>query len=842
MGVLRVKSYHSGKALSNGLNYAQDKEKTKYKDMEIENALSYAADINKTILENADGSVHLVSGHNCQPENAKKCFDLCRDKYLSNGNTETPKKITTKRLFRAKLDEKGEIVRDPSGNRIFDENAPVYYDKETGKAVYEKIETLSKPRLAYMWMMSFPGKKELGYEIPPEKVHEIGIKFCKEFLPDYAATISTHINTEHYHNHIVSCAYDMAGTRKYDDCLNNLNRARKICDELSIEYGLPIILNTSKDKDLSWSEWKSRKEGISWKDDLRRDIKTAVSLSESFSEYKDILNRAGYELRITKNSITYHVPEARFGKKYACRDDKLGEIEDDFAYTKKEIEEYILRKKRKELEPARKRGHLYYGNIQRYTLDERRMLGIEILFVESLKAISYLRNIRKERSVKFVSYDMDINSKMTLGTALKKLSEYEIDSPHKLDELFSKKANEKAGLQEDLYDREISSAYDHKILKIINEIKRCEDELKKEGISSDNLYLHDYAVSEIRDSSALFDPMKPFEKKLLYNELLKNPNFKLTFSFDKLTRKEGRDALRYLQNNSSDKPDILINSYLDRDKKLSLKYENIYKAADKNLKRKSEGRAATAPQVKMIRDLLNGRSVSQDKRTEIESSGIDINNLSFYEAHRIIGYLKDGFKVSNKKEVLERPTANLIKEVSELSKIRGYKGAYDVGSMDMKTMINLRTFLLYKDKRPEFLKSIAEIKRGERDELFEKKLSEVPQKNREMLKRERELLNKLKGMGIERESFNDIRVRSIDNATKSEDLKEELSIISREYKELKQISNLYHSHERFKYHEKRIDYKNRDEKEKIRQNKEILKESREEKKRDGRNADVTRSF
>jgi len=244
----------------------------------------------------------------------------------------------------------------------------------------------------------------------------------------------------------------------------------------------------------------------------------------------------------------------------------------------------------------------------------------------------------------------------------------------------------------------------------------------------------------------------------------------------------------------------------------------------------------------MIRDLLNGRSVSQDKRTEIESSGIDINNLSFYEAHRIIGYLKDGFKVSNKKEVLERPTANLIKEVSELSKIRGYKGAYDVGSMDMKTMINLRTFLLYKDKRPEFLKSIAEIKRGERDELFEKKLSEVPQKNREMLKRERELLNKLKGMGIERESFNDIRVRSIDNATKSEDLKEELSIISREYKELKQISNLYHSHERFKYHEKRIDYKNRDEKEKIRQNKEILKESREEKKRDGRNADVTRSF
>lgn len=842
MGVLRVKSYHSGKALSNGLNYAQDKEKTKYKDMEIENALSYAADINKTILENADGSVHLVSGHNCQPENAKKCFDLCRDKYLSNGNVETPKKITTKRLFRAKLDEKGEIVRDPSGNMIFDENAPVYHDKETGKAVYEKIETLSKPRLAYMWMMSFPGKKELGYEISPEKVHEIGIKFCKEFLPDYAATISTHINTEHYHNHIVSCAYDMAGTRKYDDCLNNLNRARKICDELSIEYGLPIILNPSKDKDLSWSEWKSRKDGISWKDDLRRDIKTAVSLSESFSEYKDILNRAGYELRITKNSITYHVPEARFGKKYACRDNKLSLSDDEFDYSKKVIEEYFLRKKEKDLKPVRKRGHLYHTNIQRYNLDEKRRSDLEICFVEGLKAVSFVRNKIKELSVERAGRPRDVDKKMDLNTAFKKLSQYGIDDPGKLDELLSAKEREKAGLQDDLYDSQISSAYDHKILKIINEIKRCEDELKKEGISSDNLYLHDYEASEIRDSSALFDPMKPFEKKLLYNELLKNPNFKLSFSFDKLTRKEGRDALRYLQNNSSDKPDILINSYLDRDKKLSLKYENIYKAADKKLKRKSEGRAATAPQVKMIRDLLNGRSVSQDKRTEIERSGIDINNLSFYEAHRIIGYLKDGFKASNNKEVLEKPTANMIKEVSELIKIRGYKGAYDLGSMDMKTMINLRTFLLYKDKRPEFIQSIAEIKRGEKDELFEKSLSKVPERHRETVKRKRDLLNKLKGIGIERDSFNDIRVRSIDNATKSEDLKEELSIVSREYKELKQISNLYHSHERFKYHEKRIDYKNRDEKEKIRQNKENLKKSRKKNRDESRNADKSWSF
>ena len=67
----------------------------------------------------------------------------------------------------------------------------------------------------------------------------------------------------------------------------------------------------------------------------------------------------------------------------------------------------------------------------------------------------------------------------------------------------------------------------------------------------------------------------------------------------------------------------------------------------------------------------------------------------------------------------------MIKEVSELIKIRGYKGAYDLNSMDRKTMINLRTFLLYKDKRPEFIKSIAEIRRGERDVLFEESLSKA---------------------------------------------------------------------------------------------------------------------
>ena len=35
MGVLRVKSYHTGKSVSNGLSYAEDKEKTTYKDYEI---------------------------------------------------------------------------------------------------------------------------------------------------------------------------------------------------------------------------------------------------------------------------------------------------------------------------------------------------------------------------------------------------------------------------------------------------------------------------------------------------------------------------------------------------------------------------------------------------------------------------------------------------------------------------------------------------------------------------------------------------------------------------------------------------------------------------------------
>ena len=96
MGVLRIKSYSSGRTLSNGLSYANNKDKTTYKekeqdsfDREIANALSYSENIEKTVLETKEGEKILVSGHGCVPKDAALLFKQSRKIYLENGHKES---------------------------------------------------------------------------------------------------------------------------------------------------------------------------------------------------------------------------------------------------------------------------------------------------------------------------------------------------------------------------------------------------------------------------------------------------------------------------------------------------------------------------------------------------------------------------------------------------------------------------------------------------------------------------------------------------------------------------------------------------------------------------------
>ena len=101
--------------------------------------------------------------------------------------------------------------------------------------------------------------------VSPEKAHRIGVEWAKKvFGENRPIIVSTHSNTDHCHNHIAVCPYDLDGIRWHSN-RKSLEFVRKRSDEICLEHGLDIIRNPRKKSTISYKEHDARKKGYSWK-------------------------------------------------------------------------------------------------------------------------------------------------------------------------------------------------------------------------------------------------------------------------------------------------------------------------------------------------------------------------------------------------------------------------------------------------------------------------------------------------------------------------------------------------------------------------------------------------
>ena len=89
----------------------------------------------------------------------------------------------------------------------------------------------NSPNKAYHLIQAFaPG--EVGFE----EAHHIGKKLADKLLEGkYSYVVTTHIDKEHVHNHIIFCAADNIEHNKYHDCKQSYYHIRKLSDELCRE-------------------------------------------------------------------------------------------------------------------------------------------------------------------------------------------------------------------------------------------------------------------------------------------------------------------------------------------------------------------------------------------------------------------------------------------------------------------------------------------------------------------------------------------------------------------------------------------------------------------------------
>lgn len=160
-------------------------------------------------------------------------------------------------------------------------------------------------------------------EVTPEQAHRIGCAFVERLLPQYEATVSTHLDREHLHNHIVFNAVSFVDGKMYrDDFKGYFTGIRGQSDALCKEYGLSVISPQQKGK--AYNERMAEKQGRpTVRGQVKEDVDRALEKAISWQTFVLSMQQMGYTVRWGQN-VKYATVQHRTGKR-AIRLKSLGE-------------------------------------------------------------------------------------------------------------------------------------------------------------------------------------------------------------------------------------------------------------------------------------------------------------------------------------------------------------------------------------------------------------------------------------------------------------------------------------------------------------------------------------
>ncbi len=156
--------------------------------------------------------------------------------------------------------------------------------------------TLSKARergrnLAHHLIQSFSPEDR----ITPETAHEIGKKLADKITGGkYEYVLTTHIDKNHIHNHLIFCAADFIEHKRYVSNKKSYYQIRRISDELCREYGLSVVEPENK---VCRREYYPDKKEISYKSALRKKIDLLIPQCNNLEEVLKYLQNDGYEIK-----------------------------------------------------------------------------------------------------------------------------------------------------------------------------------------------------------------------------------------------------------------------------------------------------------------------------------------------------------------------------------------------------------------------------------------------------------------------------------------------------------------------------------------------------------------
>lgn len=195
---------------------------------------------------------------------------------------------------------------------------------------------------------------EIG-EVTPELAHEIGKQFADEILGGkYEYVLTTHIDKDHVHNHLIFNAVDFVDYHAYKSYKRIYYDMREVSDRLCKENGLSVI-PPSQNKGMGYKEYTEAKRGTSWKQKLKQTIDRLVITAKDYDDFLRLMQEAGYEIK-TGKYISFRAK----GQERFTRSKTIGEN-----YTEERIKERIAgRTPRRSQRQTTPKGISLVGDIQ----------------------------------------------------------------------------------------------------------------------------------------------------------------------------------------------------------------------------------------------------------------------------------------------------------------------------------------------------------------------------------------------------------------------------------------------------------------------------------------------
>ena len=206
----------------------------------------------------------------------------------------------------------------------------------TARSVYDEMRLTKEQfdktdgRQYYHFVQSFDKQDGLS----PQEVLAMGLELAQREFPNFEVLVATHVDTGHFHNHLVVNSVSFQDGKKLHQSAVDLQAHRMANDEICVAHGLEILpppQKQVKQKRMGTREYRSAVKGESWKFRLMNTIDQCMKYAATREEFISLMESEGYQVRWTdsRKNITYTTPA---GMK--CRDDRLHEEK----YTKEVME------------------------------------------------------------------------------------------------------------------------------------------------------------------------------------------------------------------------------------------------------------------------------------------------------------------------------------------------------------------------------------------------------------------------------------------------------------------------------------------------------------------------